>query len=71
MARAFSNKRSIFWLLGLFILVAGFIAAAVILPATSKTPGSDQPQIQVPNMQNVPPAAAPKMRLDTGKSGTD
>jgi len=71
MARAFANKKSIFWLAGLFVLVVGFIVAAVVLPATSKTPGSDQPSIQVPKMENVPPADAPKMRLETGRSNKD
>ncbi|HYQ43889.1 MAG TPA: hypothetical protein VER11_18035 [Polyangiaceae bacterium] len=68
MARAFPNKQSVFWLAGVFVLVVGFIVAAVVLPATSKTPGSEPPNIQVPKMQNVPPAEVPKMRLDTGKS---
>jgi hypothetical protein len=71
MARAFANKPSIFWLGGLFVLVVGFVVAAVVLPATYKTPGSDQPNIQVPKMQNVPPANAPKMRLETGNGSKD
>jgi hypothetical protein len=68
MSRAFLNKPSILWLAGVFVLIVGFIAAAVILPTTAKTPGSDQPSIQVPRMENVPPPEAPRMRLDTGKS---
>lgn len=71
MARAFFNKQSILWLVGLVVLVVGFVVAALVLPATSKTPGADQPNIQVPKMQNVPPANAPKMRLETGKSGQE
>lgn len=67
MARAFFNKQSILWLAGLAVLIAGFIVAAVVLPATSKTPGSDQPKIEVPKMQNIPPADAPRMRLETDK----
>jgi len=67
MTRAFANKKSIFWLAGVFVLVVGFLVAALVLPATSRTPGSEQPNIQVPKMQNVPPADAPKLRLDTGK----
>ena len=67
MARAFTNKKSVFWLAGLFVLIVGFVVAALVLPATSKTPGADQPNIQVPKMQNVPSPDAPKMRLDTGK----
>ena len=70
MARAFFSKKSLLWLTGVVVLVVGFLVAAVILPATSKTPGADQPNIQVPKMQNVPPAAAPKMRLDTEKPTT-
>jgi len=56
MARAFFSKKSLLWLTGVVVLVVGFVVAAVILPATSKTPGADQPNIQVPKMQNVPPA---------------
>lgn len=71
MARAFLNRQSILWLVGLVVLVVGFIAAAVILPTTAKAPGSDQPSIQVPKMENVPPPDAPRMRLDTGKANGD
>jgi hypothetical protein len=49
------------------VLVVGFVIAAVVLPATSTTPGTDQPSIQVPKMQNVPPPQTPRMRLDTAK----
>jgi hypothetical protein len=67
MARAFANGKSIFWLAGVFVLIVGFVVAALVLPATSKTAGTDQPAIQVPKMQNVPSPDAPKMRLETGK----
>jgi hypothetical protein len=67
MARAFANGKSIFWLAGVFVLVVGFVVAALVLPATSKTSGTDRPNIQVPKMQNVPPPNAPRMRLETGK----
>ena len=70
MTRAFFSKQSILWLVGVVVLVVGFVVAAVILPATSKTPGADRPDIQVPKMQNVPPAAAPKMQLETAKPAT-
>ena len=68
MSRAFLSRQSVLWLAGVVVLIVGFIAAAVILPTTSKEPGSNQPNIQVPKMQNVPPPDAPKMRLDTGKA---
>lgn len=71
MARAFADKQSIVWLVALCIVVFGFFIAALVLPAVSKTPGTDQPDIHVPKMQNVPPADAPKMRLDTGKTNAD
>jgi hypothetical protein len=38
------------------LLVGGFIAAAVLLPATAPEPGAGQPDVRVPKMQNVPPA---------------
>ena len=70
MAREFFSKRSLVWLAGLVVLIVGFVVAAVLLPATSHAPGTEQPNIRVPRMQNVPPADAPKMRLDTEKPAT-
>jgi len=66
--RAFFSKQSVLWLVGVFVLVAGFLIAAVILPSTSfkkeKVEGAD---VQVPKLQNVPPPGTPKMRLEAEK----
>lgn len=71
MERAFASKKSTLWLTGVFVLVIGFIVAALILPTTSKVRSEEQPNIHVPKMQNVPPPEAPKMRLDTGRTSGD
>jgi hypothetical protein len=63
----FKSKRAAFWLAGIFVLVLGFLAAAIVLPTTSKIPGQGGPDIQVPKMQNVPPEQAPKMNLEVEK----
>jgi len=68
MEQVFTSKRAVLWLAGVVVLVVGVVVAAVVLPATSKTPGEGQPNIQVPRMKNVPPAEAPRMRLDTDES---
>ena len=33
--KPFKNKRSLFWLAGVFVVVVGFIVAAIVLPARS------------------------------------
>jgi hypothetical protein len=60
----FKSKRSLFWFGGVTVLILGFLVAAVVLPATTPTPGAGGPDIQVPKMENVPSADAPKMKLD-------
>lgn len=65
MTRKFHNKKSIFWLIGMGVLIAGFLAFALIVPNRTPTPGSEAPELRVPNMQNVPPPNAPKMGLET------
>jgi hypothetical protein len=49
-------------------LVLGLLVVAVVLPMTAPTPGAGGPDIQVPNMQNVPSEQAPKMKLDVDKN---
>ena len=63
MTGKFHNNRSIFWLLGVGLLVIGFLAFAVIVP-NATSPGSEGPDVNVPNMQHVPPSHAPHMQLD-------
>jgi hypothetical protein len=46
------------------LLVGGFIAAAVLLPATAPEPGAGQPDVRVPKMQNVPPPEAEKLKVE-------
>lgn len=65
MTHEFHNKKSIFWLIGMGVLITGFLAFVLIVPTRSPTPGTGGPELRVPNMQNVPPAHAPNMQLDT------
>jgi len=64
MTRKFHNKKSAFWLIGMGVLITGFLAFSLIVPNLSPTPASE-PELRVPNMQNVPPANAPHMGLET------
>jgi len=63
--KPFKNKRSMFWLAGVFVVVVGFIVAALVLPARAPVPGAEGPSVNVPRMQNVPPENAPKLGLET------
>lgn len=65
MTRKFQNKRSIFWLIGMGVLIAGFLAFALIVPNRTEAPGTEAPDVRVPNMQNVPPPNAPNLGLET------
>lgn len=67
MSKPFASKRSAWWLGGIIVLVLGFLAAAVLLPATAPEPGSGEPDVRVPRMQNVPPPNAPKLQLEVEK----
>jgi hypothetical protein len=60
----FKGIRRTYWLIGVAIMVVGVMTALVLLPAFSPTRGTGGPDIRVPKMQNVPPAGAPRMRLD-------
>ena len=63
--KPFKNKRSIFWLAGVFAVVVGFIVAAVVLPAREPIRGTDGPSVDVPRMENVPSQNSPKLDLDS------
>ncbi len=65
MTRPFANKKSILWLIGLSLLIVGFLAFATIVPHRTATPGSGGPEVNLPSMQHVPPSHAPHMQLDT------
>lgn len=65
MARKFHNTKSIFWLIGMGVLITGFLAFALIVPNRTTTPGTETPELRVPNMQNVPPPHAPNLGLET------
>lgn len=64
MPNPFRSKRAVFWLIGIAVLVLGFLAAAIVLPSTAPLPGAGGPDVHVPKMQNVPPEHAPKIQLE-------
>jgi len=53
------GSRRFLWLGGIALLVFGVLAAMLILPLVSPTPGVGGPAIRVPKMQNIPPEGAP------------
>jgi hypothetical protein len=61
------GNRRIWWLIGITVMILGVVAALVVLPALSPTPGKGGADVRVPKMQNVPPEGAPSMHLDTEK----
>ena len=62
--KPFRDKKRILWLGGIALLTLGLLAAAVILPATGPTPGTEGPDVRVPRMQNVPDERSPRMKLE-------
>ena len=62
--KPFMNKRSIFWLVGMALLVVGVLVIAM-LPTQTPVKGLDETSINVPNMENVPSENAPNLKLDT------
>jgi hypothetical protein len=58
----FRDKRRVWWIGGVALLVLGTLAALTVLPARSRNV-PEGPQIHVPAMQNVPSNDAPKMHL--------
>jgi hypothetical protein len=65
--KPFTDKRRVFWLGGIAVLILGFLAAALLLPSNAPIPGAGGPDVHVPRMQNVPSEDAPKMKLDVEK----
>lgn len=63
--KPFQNKRSVFWLAGVFAVVVGFIVAAMVLPNRKPIPGAEGPSVNVPRMQNVPPQNAPRLGVES------
>ena len=62
--KAFTDRRRVYWLGGIALLIVGFVVAAVVLPMTSDPMKGMGPPVHVPKMQNVPPDGA-KLNLDT------
>jgi len=62
--KAFTDKRRVFWLAGVAVLIFGFLVAALVLPGTSNPTEGLGPAVHVPKMENVPPEGQ-KLKLDT------
>ncbi|HVY31962.1 MAG TPA: hypothetical protein VHB79_35750 [Polyangiaceae bacterium] len=67
--KPFTDRRRIFWLGGVALLIFGFLTAALLLPATSNPAQNLGPAVHVPRMQNVPPADQ-RVRLQTQPEDT-
>ena len=65
--KPFTDKRRVFWLGGIAVLVLGLLAAALLLPSNAPIPGAGGPDVRVPKMENVPSENAPKMKLELEK----
>jgi hypothetical protein len=58
----FKDKRRVWWIGGVALLVLGTLAAFIVLPARAPDVPAG-PKIHVPAMQNVPSHDAPQMHL--------
>jgi len=58
------KKRAAAWMAGMFLLIGGFLAAAVILPHRAEPYGAGAPEVEVPRMENVPGPHAPRMAIE-------
>ncbi len=62
---AFSSKKAILWSVGVFLILAGAFAAAVVLPSASEPYGSGAPDVHLPAMKNAPEnPGTHKLQLD-------
>ncbi len=61
--KPFMNKKSIWWLVGMAALVVGFLVVAM-LPIREPVKGLDEPAVNVPSMENVPPDGALKLETE-------
>jgi hypothetical protein len=62
-------KRAVLWMVGMFLLVGGFLAAAILVPHTVEPYGANTPAVELPRMVNVPSPHTPKMEIDLPAEG--
>jgi hypothetical protein len=62
--KPFADRRRIFWLGGVALLIVGFLMAGLLLPSTSDPTRNLGPAVHVPRMQNVPESDQ-RMKLET------
>lgn len=65
--KPFQDKRSVLWIAGVAAALVALFVAFVVAPATAPTKGAGGVEVNVPKMQNVPPASVERMRLETQK----
>jgi hypothetical protein len=65
--KPFQDKRSVWWLLGVGAALVALFVAFVVVPSSSPTPGAGGVEVDVPKMENVPPPAAARMKLESQK----
>lgn len=63
--KAFTDRRRAAWLVGLAVLIFGFVLAALLLPSLHDPMREAGPSVHVPRMQNVPPDGE-RVKLETG-----
>lgn len=61
--KVFTDYRRLVWIGGIATLIVGFIVAALVLPSTSDPTKGLGPAVNVPKMENVPPAEQ-RMKVD-------
>ena len=64
--KPFRDKKSVWWIVGVAAALIALFVAFVAVP--SMTPGpSGGVEVDVPKMENVPPPAAERMKLESQK----
>jgi hypothetical protein len=65
--KPFQDKRSVWWICGVAMAIVAPFVAFVVVPSTTPTPGAGGVEVDVPKMENVPPPAAARMKLESQK----
>ncbi len=61
--KPFTDRRRVFWLGGVTLIIVGFVMAALLLPSTSDPTRNLGPAVHTPRMQNVP-TSDDRVKLD-------
>ncbi|MDQ2644504.1 MAG: hypothetical protein M3020_11850 [Myxococcota bacterium] len=64
--KPFRDKKSVWWMVGVAAVLIALFVAFVAVPSMTPSP-SGGVEVDVPKMQNVPPPAAERMKLESQK----